>query len=178
MPKQIVADTFEALGGVAKDTASGIAREPLNIIKDLLGQDIGSDEQAPSISGGQQQAQQKAQTNQTQALQQLQKSDELQKAEKIAKIRQQMQYLQKQKAESDRLKSEADEEDEEKLAEEQQKQQEEVVQLSKERDKESVLQGNIKALEGTKESGPRKQFWYETLQYVVKKGWRLCSYQR
>ncbi len=160
MPKQILQDTFETLGDLAKDTGKAIAMEPLNIIKDLLGgSDTGSNEKGQG--GGTQQPKQQqtaANSQQNAALQQLRQQDDFQKADKLAKIRQQMQYLQKQKAVSDRLKAEEEQEEEKEEGEEKQKEQEEVMQLEKEQEKESVLQGHLKALEGTKESGPRKQF--------------------
>lgn len=165
MPKQIVQDSFETLGNLVKDSGKAIVSEPLNIIKDLLGEpiddaqdkDTGSNEKGQA--GGTQPKQQQPANNQpSAALQQLRQQDDVQKMEKIAKIRQQMQYLQKQKAESDRLKTEREKQEKAEEGEEGQKQQEEVVQLQKEKEKESVLQQNIKALEGTKEGGPRKQF--------------------
>ncbi len=149
--KSVLDDTFEALKDQAAHTAKTAVKEPVNIFKSMLGEDVGTSEKAPAAGGAGQQ-QPGAQ------LKQLQRTDEVVRQKQLMAVRRQKQYLANQVAwERQRQQEEITEEEKEKQ-EEEKKEKQQVVQLQKAEEKESVLQQNIKAMEGTKESGPRKQF--------------------
>ncbi len=150
--KSVLDDTFEALKDQVAHTGKTAVQVPVDIAKSMLGEDVGTSEKAPQSGGGQGQQQPGAQ------LKQLQRTDEIVRQQKLMAVRRQKQYLANQVAwERQRQQEEITEEEKEKQ-EEEKKEKQQVVQLQKADEKESVLQQNIKALEGTKESGPRKQF--------------------
>ena len=158
MPKQVASQVFEGLKDQAKDVGKAIKREPLNIVKEMLGDS--SDD--PADMGAKKAVKQKPvrqpQNVQAQKLQQLQQEEEMERQKRLVALRQQKNKLEQAEVGRKQREQELLAKEQEEKQEGKDKEQQGVVQLRKAEEKESVLKKQIKSKKGTREMGPRKKF--------------------
>ena len=140
MPKTIIKNVFESLGEQVKDTAKGVAKAPVDIVKTALGQSESTNSPDPLETNPQQAGGQKPKASQSQTTDPLiaKKKDELESSQAQIRLHQdrlkeEQEYFSKKEAEE----KQAEKQDEVKEQEEEQQQ---IVQIRRQEEKDAALQ--------------------------------------
>ena len=140
MPKPIIKRVFEQLGEQVKDTANGVAKAPVDIVKTALGQSESTNSPDPLETNPQSAGSQKPITNQSQITDPLiaKKKAELESSQAQIRLHQdrlkeEQEYFSIKEAE----KKQAEKQDE---LQEREEEQQQIVQIRRQEEKDAALQ--------------------------------------